>query len=442
MSIELMRKLEKTNWNENGSEFHVFNSQEELLCYINRSKNGKWWRDEYGRYDFEQCVFNFQVIQWVNVFESYAWFKNAEFKEKVTFNKAKFKENAEFGGCRFLKYVNFSNCIFEEQFYPGSFDDSVNFCHAEFKNHVTFWRTSFEKFADFSYSKFEKGVSFDESVFNDEFIFHDAEVHEDAHFEGVEFKGKVNSWNLYCFKNISFKWANFRQKANFSGLTITDGFANFHGTNFEKNAYFYSGKINELDLTKSVIEKSVYFLDSAIKKANRETWRIIKHEFIRQNNKIESLNYHALEMMEYEKELFGAKEKLQFSLFRLIRDFYQVFKKGNRTNKFVIFINRLSNGFNLLPFRGVAFTLISTLIFYLIFIYVVIIENNIELDYSPEYIGVNFRQTLQFLNITDWKYYPFNLKYDWAYGVLFLGRIIIGYGIYQTVQAFRKFGNS
>lgn len=285
-------------------------------------------------------------------------------------------------------------------------------------------------------------MSFDESVFYDEFTFHDAEIHEDGHFEAVEFKGKVNSWNLYCFKNISFKWANFRQKANFSGLNITEGFANFHGTNFEKNAYFYSGNIHEIDLTKSVIEKSVYFLDSEIKKSNRETWRIIKHEFIRQNNKIESLNYHALEMMEYEKELFGAKKKLRFALFRLIRDFYQVFKKGNRTNKFVIFINRLSNGFNLLPFRGVAFTLISTLIFYLIFIYVAIIENNIELDYSLKYIGVNFRQALQFLNITDWKYYPFNLKYDWAYGVLFLGRIIVGYGIYQTVQAFRKFGST
>ncbi|OIV41703.1 pentapeptide repeat-containing protein [Flavobacterium johnsoniae] len=442
MSKELMKKLEKTNWNENGSEFHVFNSQEELLCYIDRSKNGKWWRDEYGRHDFEQCVFKFPVTQWVNVFESNACFKNAVFKENVTFNKAKFKENADFDGCRFSNHVNFSNCIFEEQFYPGSFDNSVNFSYAKFKNHVTFWRTNFEKYADFSYSKFEKGVSYEESFFHDEFIFHNAEIHGDAHFEAVEFKGKVNSWNLYCFKNISFKWANFRQKANFSGLNITDGFADFHGTNFEKNAYFYSGQINEIDLTKSVIEKSVYFLDSEIKKANRETWRIIKHEFIRQSNKIESLNYHALEMMEYEKELFGVKKELRFSLFRLIRDFYQVFQKGNRTNKFVIFINRLSNGFNLLPFRGVVFTLISTLFFYLIFIYFVIIENNLELDYSAKHIGVNFRQALQFLNITDWKYYPFNLKYDWAYGVLFLGRIVIGYGIYQTVQAFRKFGSS
>jgi hypothetical protein len=195
-------------------------------------------------------------------------------------------------------------------------------------------------------------------------------------------------------------------------------------------------------LTKSVIEKGVYFLDATIQNSNRETWRIIKHEFIKQNNKIESLNYHALEMEEYEKELFGEKKILKFAFSRFIRDFYQVFKKGNRTNKFVIFTNRISNGFNLLPFRGVAFTLASTLISYLLFIYVVKLENNIELDYSTKYIEVNFKQAFQFLNITDWKYYPFSLKYNWAYGVLFFGRIIISYGIYQTVQAFRKYGST
>jgi uncharacterized protein YjbI with pentapeptide repeats len=437
-----MKKLEASNWNENNFEFHVFNSQKELFYYLERSKEGKWWREEYGRFDFEQCVFNFKVTQWVNIFDSYAWFKNAEFKENVTFNKAIFKQNAEFEGCRFLKHVDFSNCIFEEQFYPTSFTKSVNFRYAKFKSHVTFSSKYFKNFADFSYTKFYKGVSFYESVFNDEFKFHDSKIYEDAFFESVEFRGKVNSWNLTCSKNISFKWANFREKANFSEMSVVNGFANFHGANFEKNAYFYSSNIHKIDLTKSVIEKGVYFLDATIQNFNRETSRIIKHEFIKQNNRIESLKYHSLEMEEYEKELFGEKKALNFSFLRFFRDFYLVFTKGNRTNKFVIFINRVSNGFNLLPFRGVTFTLIATFISYLIFIYVVKLENNIELEYSYRHIGINFRQTLQFLNITDWKYYPFQLKYNWAYGVLFLGRIIVSYGIYQTVQAFRKFGST
>ncbi|MBE9468869.1 MAG: hypothetical protein IMY72_11215 [Bacteroidetes bacterium] len=74
MYDDLIRELEASNWNENDSEFHIFNSEEELYCYIHRSEEGKWWREEYGRYDFEQCVFNFDVKQWVNEFDTRAWF--------------------------------------------------------------------------------------------------------------------------------------------------------------------------------------------------------------------------------------------------------------------------------------------------------------------------------------------------------------------------------
>lgn len=442
MYDDLMKQLEANNWNENGSEFHVFNSSEELYCYLNRTEDGKWWREEYGRFDFEQCVFKFKVIQWVTIFDSYACFTNAEFKEEVSFSNSQFNQNVEFGGCVFLKYVDFSNCIFEKDFYPGTFYDRVNFQSVQFKKHVTFWRTFFKKNANFSFSKFYDGVDFSESVFNGGLKFHDSIINNDAYFENVEFKEKVNSWNLCCSKDISFKWANFREKANFSELRVINGLANFHGANFEKNAYFYSSNIKKIDLTKSVIDKGVYFLDAQIQHFNRETARIIKHEFIKQNNRIESLKFHSFEMKEYEKELFGEKRNLDISLLRFFRDFFSIFKEGDKTNKFVIFINRISNGFNLLPFRGVTFTLIATFIFYLAFIYTIKFENNIEFEYSFKYIGINFKQILQFLNITDWKYSPFNQDYNWAYGVLFLGRIIVGFGIYQTVQAFRKFGST
>jgi len=61
-------------------------------------------------------------------------------------------------------------------------------------------------------------------------------------------------------------------------------------------------------------------------------------------------------------------------------------------------------------------------------------------SFSFDFIGLNFKQALQMLNLTDWKYTPFDINYSWAYGVLFVGRIVIGFGIYQTIQAFRKFG--
>ncbi|MCQ4155647.1 hypothetical protein [Riemerella anatipestifer] len=50
---------------------------------------------------------------------------------------------------------------------------------------------------------------------------------------------------------------------------------------------------------------------------------------------------------------------------------------------------------------------------------------------------------LRFLNLTDWKYEFFNIKdLGLGYAILFIGRIFIGYGYYQTIQAFRKYGKN
>ncbi|TLX71642.1 hypothetical protein E9993_19950 [Labilibacter sediminis] len=435
----LMKELEASNWNENGSEFHVFNNQKELYYYLQRSKDGKWWRDEYGRFDFDQCVFNFKVFQWVQTFDDYACFTNAKFNEEVRFGGIKFQENVDFGGCEFLGHSDFSFCIFEKEFYPGSFNSSVCFSQAVFKSHVIF-NVSFLGIANFSFSNFERGVDFEGSIFNQELKLHDSYFGGDAIFREVEFKGKVNSWNLSCENSIYFEWANFREKANFTEIEVKNGIANFHGANFEKNAYFYSSIIYKIDLRKSVIDKGVFYLDASIQHSNRETWRIIKHEFLKQNNRIEGLKYHAYEMEEYEKELFGDKTHLKFSILRFIRDFYLILKGRNKSDKFILFINRISNGYNIKPIRGIVFTSIATIVSYLLFIYTIKVENDIELYYSIKYLGVNLKQLLQMLNVTNWKYNPFGNNYNWAYGILFIGRIIIGFGIYQTVQAFRKYG--
>ncbi len=437
---KIMRRLESSNWNQNGHQFHVFNTQEELLYYLYRSDKGDWWREEYGRYDFEQCVFNFEVNQWVNEFDDKVCFSNAEFNNKVSFKGIKFKKHTEFGGCVFNEYADFSECVFEDEYWPSSFDSSVDFSHAKFEKHTTFWRKNFAGSALFCYSNFEKGVDFEGSVFNGELHLFESLINGDANFKHVECKKKVNGWDLTCLGNISFEWANFREKVNFSEMKVEIGTANFHGTNFEGNAYFYTGIFHSLDLIKSVIEKGVYFLDANIAKANRETWRIIKHEFLKQNNRIESLRYHALEMREYEIELFGKKKLSQFKFFRFFQEFFEIFRDKNKSDKTVLFLNRISNDNNRNPFVGIRFTIIATVISYLMFLLVLKLENNLEFTYDLSYIGGNIKQLLEMLNITNWNYHPFNCDYDWAYIILFVGRIVIGYGIYQTIQAFRKFG--
>jgi hypothetical protein len=439
MYDDLMRQLKANNWNENGSEFHIFNSKEELYCYLHRSEDGKWWREEYGRYDFEQCVFNFDVREWVNEFDTRAWFTKATFNENASFKGVTFKDVADFNGCIFKKMTSFSETVFEGDANMCSFYGNVNFHNAKFKAATYFWN-HFVGEADFSYSEFSKIADFSNCCFEKDVKFHDSFFECDAFFNESEFKGKVNGWKITFKQNVTFKWTDFREKVNFSQLKAENGFVEFHGSNFEQNAYFYDSKIKKLDLKKSVIDKGLFFLGAKINEVERETCRIVKNEFLKQNNRIEGLNYHSLEMIEYEKELFGDKKTLRFSIIRFLRDFIHVFKGANKSDKFTLFIHRISNGYNVKPFRGIGFTFIATLLSYWAFIYMVKYENKLAFDYSMEHIGINIKQLLQMLNVTDWKYYPFDCNYNYAYSILFTGRIVIGYGIYQTVQAFRKYG--
>ncbi len=274
--------------------------------------------------------------------------------------------------------------------------------------------------ADFSYTTFEGGGDFGNASFESEVYLNNAIIKNIASFCNVEFKGKVNGWDLNCNDGVDFRWANFRGKVNLSHMKVKNDCANFHKANFENNGYFYGSEINKIVLRKSVIEKGLFFLDSKIATADRETWRIIKNEYIKQNNRIEALKFHSREMAEYEREL--------------------VSKHDNVSDRFILFFNRISNGHNLKPARGVVFTFIATFFTYLLFICVLAEENDLKYIYSIKYLGVNLKQLLIVLNVTKWDFKPFDYEFNWAYPILFLGRVVIGYGIYQTVQAFRKFG--
>lgn len=269
---EEIEKIKKRDFN------HIYRSQKEVDEYIKQveeSQNNEYYN-----------------------------FSNVLFLCKISFNY-KFKKYALFSLACFIDSASFSNAIFtyEANFQNTTFYKNALFNETIFKNEVRFTRSSFAQTANFQAIEIKGKAYFDESVFNQELLLHDSILEDYTNFEGVEFKDKVKGWNITCLGNISFKWANFRNKVNFSELKVNNGSANFHGTNFEENAYFYNSKINTLILSKSVIDKGVYFLDANIKNANRETWCIIKHEFIKQDNRIEALSYHALEMAAYDLEL-------------------------------------------------------------------------------------------------------------------------------------------
>lgn len=401
--------------------FNVFRSQEELDDYLKRPESE--WDEEKGRFDFEQCLFVVEVhFLQLSEFDNRVYFQNAVFKEKVSFEGKKFRKTVDFNGCRFEKEVIFKGVEFEDEANFCSFHGHVSFHKARFKSSTFFW-SHFQGVADFSLCIFNEYADFTDTIFEDEVDFYGATFNKMADFEKSEFRSKVNGWEMVFKDGTSFKWANFRKKVNMSSITVREGRGtlNLHGVNFESNAYFYNSDIGHLDLKKSVIEKGIFFLETKIESSNRETFRIIKHEFLKQNNRIEALKFHQREMIAHIRELYSELKNLDLN----------IKTPGIIGDMTILILNFISNGFGLWWFMGFAFLIVTT---------VPLFEWYVDSLRMCE--GVSF-----------WRYYPQFLlpihKFDFienatltnsSYVIDFLGRVVSFFGIYQFVQAFRKFG--
>ena len=179
----------------------------------------------------------------------------------------------------------------------------------------------------------------------------------------------------------------------------------------------------------------------------RESYRRIKHEFRNDANNIEALRFHSYEMQIYKMELAIGKEntkkyRLIIFLRNILKEFAKRFSiKSNRGERIILWFNDKSNNFGTSWTRGVIFTLIVAVVFYIIFL----LSISYRLNFDPTWIGFSkaFVHLIQFLNIVEWDFEPFGIKnLKGAYIILFIGRIFISYGYYQTIQAFRKYGKS
>lgn len=99
--------------------------------------------------------------------------------------------------------------------------------------------------------------------------------------------------------------------------------------------------------------------------------------------------------------------------------------------------NKLSNRHGTSWSLGLVFTLLATCVFYAI--YLSYLHSSLELDFSWNGFGQFMRHFIQLLNITEWEYEPFGVNNaPWGDMILYVSRIAIASGYYQTIQAFRK----
>lgn len=262
--------------------------------------------------------------------------------EEVSFSGSIFKQEANFSGSKFQIKISFS--YFEkdkEKVGATSLKDKVDFKDYVFTKETNFSKTIFEGDTNFSRSIFSV-VSFQDAVFYKNVRFHETIFHNNVDFFNTSFKGLVDFYLVKFEDDQQFHTTDFLDRAIFSNTTFK-GETQFIYNKVDKNSYinFESAKFEKgLDISranfncnlnfwnifiqnKNISESTKYIDDFGehkeeatpyVYKQLRETYRIIKDNFYKQNNKIEGLKFYEKEMSVYLEEKCAEDKKSNFTL--------------------------------------------------------------------------------------------------------------------------------
>jgi uncharacterized protein YjbI with pentapeptide repeats len=228
-----------------------------------------------------------KTISFLNsIFYGSVHFGNHTIPNRLNFNKVIFKENAYLKDTIFLDNVSFNYT---------SFNDFVYFNKSTFVMSVSFRKSIFEKNAYFSKTTFQQDCNFYKTIFQNELNIKEAKIHKKANFWGAKFE------KLADFSECSF------HKINFINIKLND--ANF---------LHLSSLVNDV---KVLLNKDNF--------ENRESARLIKAHFEKQNNITEANKYFQIEQDLYIDEL---KDK-------------ESIEPNKLATKFVLYLNKFVSNF-------------------------------------------------------------------------------------------------
>ncbi len=393
-----------------------------------------------------------------------------------------------FMNCRFLRgfmmktsvrgYACFIDTAFKDAYFSGStFQDKSLLINCIFNGRSIFSKLTFNSSAVFSGSVFNNKTFFFHSIFNDEVSFTevkfvtDLSFHSSTCYKTIDFSKSIFDDNI-DFSKVSFLGkaffteTEFKENVLFTDAIIKDDIV-FRGTKFKKgldlSLAVISGQINSFDIElknyKSIDNDAKEIGDFDIKEKNkRETFRILKHHNIKQSNSIDYIEFARLEHAAYASELWKrirGNRFISICLFLLkvigfplllltylikwldkklnLREFFSIL------SDYLIFsLNRYSNNHGTSYWRGIAFTFLVGWAFF----YSSLLTTQ-GFDYTSfdwEVCKSYFKYYFDFMNLTHKiSYLEAKSPGAWSYLWDFLGRVFISYGIYQTVQAFRKY---
>jgi len=335
------------------------------------------------------------------IFELKVIFKNCIFFEEANFQKIRFKKGLSFENCIFEKGLNFKDIIFQ-------INSKVRIQNCSKITNANFENTTFKDLADFYGSTFQGSLNF-----------------ERTNFENISVFTKVN------FKeDVDFKYTTFGRLAQFKE-TIFEKKLNLEDTIIKEEINFLKVKTsNDENLKVENIE-------------NRETARIIKHSFEKQDNIIEANKYYALEMEKKEKELTLKKHFFEWIIFK----FHKIFSNHSQdwflvllwiiSISYIFYFIKINTVYWIDEFLGFTFSLIL-LIF--IYSYLIRFRNYLGKIYLISIFLLGSFSSLTNINEISNLINPFSIMTkgeDLTFSML-VYKSVIAYLIYQFIISIRQ----
>lgn len=196
---------------------------------------------------------------------------------------------------------------------------------------------------------------------------------------------------------------------------------------------------SKLQCVRMTNDAALIFRDNAIRHSNP----ILENEYTAKlydnllREKTSTLFSSWIDSIKKRKSYIWGNKKTLYNYLEPIILFFPSMLSGER---FLLWLNKYSNDFNRSWTRGIIFTLLSTLVFYFIINY---------LGTNPQYFVIDFRfhnfdkvlegymSLLDIFNISNIDQ-PMQLTI-WGKILLFIAKILIAYGSWQTIYAFYKF---
>ena len=328
------------------------------------------------------------------------------------FYKIWFLENVQFVNCHFgiLKDEKKEESKIETKtkidFSGSIFEKDVSFENSTFYNKTLFLDTTFRGNTNFKNTRFLKLVDFFEAQFYHKTIFYKTDFLEKSVFAKTIFHENV----LFTYSTINtmiLRQTDFIKGFDFSLCSSIDSIQIF-------NIKYNDDKYSIPNIVESDYESSVRFIGDIPIFNKKETYRIFKNQLDKIGDYTTALDFKKLEMKTYQQ-------------FTDLKSF----------EKIILWFNKCSNDFDSNWIQGVAFTFGCGILFsYLTLIY----TDNYFWDICLKNFSFDkvFTNLIKFMSPIHDLHYIENQSAV-AYLFDFLGRIFVGYGIYQTIQAFRKY---